>query len=304
MSAGTGAGGSELSARAARFRLVVLVLAVAAVAVVATGLGPDVATVRGWTDGTGWIAPVLFVLLYAGLTVALVPGSVLTLAAGLLFGASLGSVVAIVGATTGAAIAFGIARSAGRGAVERLVSGRAARVDTWVRDRGLLTVVTLRLVPLVPFALSNYAAGITAVRARDFVLGTALGIVPGAVAYTVLGANLADPTDSAFVGAVAALAVLSVAGAVLLRRSGRGEEDGSVPLLRGATMTTPYNYSRFDDYVEHGPERDEFAAFAGVLHAGDAAPSFDVTRLDDGAPLSMSDLWRSRDVVVEFGSFT
>lgn len=69
-------------------------------------------------------------------------------------------------------------------------------------------------------------------------------------------------------------------------------------------MTTPYNYPRFDDYVEHGPEREEFAAFANGLHAGDAAPSFAVTRLDDGERLEVSELWRSRDVVMEFGSFT
>ncbi|MBW3619513.1 MAG: TVP38/TMEM64 family protein [Actinobacteria bacterium] len=214
---------AELTARAARFRLVVFGLAVVALVAVAAGVGPDVQTIRGWTAAAGWIAPVVFVLLYAGLTVVLVPGSVLTLAAGLLFGAGIGSVVAVVGATIGATIAFVLARTAGRRAVERLISGRAARVDRWLGDRGLLSVVTLRIVPLVPFAISNYAAGLTAVRLRDFVIGTALGIVPGAVAYTVLGANVADPTDPAFVGAIAALVVLAVAGGVRLRTAGGDE---------------------------------------------------------------------------------
>jgi hypothetical protein len=69
-------------------------------------------------------------------------------------------------------------------------------------------------------------------------------------------------------------------------------------------MATPYNYRRFDDYVEHGGEHQEFAAFADGLHVGQPAPSFRVIRLDDGENLDMAELWRRRDVVMEFGSFT
>lgn len=65
-----------------------------------------------------------------------------------------------------------------------------------------------------------------------------------------------------------------------------------------------YNYGHFDDYVEHGGEREEFAAFANHLHAGERAPGFEVVRLDDGARFDVADLWRRRDVVMEFGSFT
>jgi hypothetical protein len=65
-----------------------------------------------------------------------------------------------------------------------------------------------------------------------------------------------------------------------------------------------YNYRRFDEYVENGPERAEFAAFPDHLHVGDAAPDFAATRLEDGERLRVSELWRRRDVVLEFGSFT
>lgn len=69
-------------------------------------------------------------------------------------------------------------------------------------------------------------------------------------------------------------------------------------------MPGDYNYRRFDEYVEHGGERQEFAAFAGHLHVGDPAPDFEVTRLDDGQRLRIAELWRRQDVVMEFGSFT
>lgn len=69
-------------------------------------------------------------------------------------------------------------------------------------------------------------------------------------------------------------------------------------------MVIPYNYPRFDEYVEHGGEQEEFAAFSDLLHVGQQAPSFQVTPLDGGDRFDIADLWRRRDVVMEFGSFT
>lgn len=68
--------------------------------------------------------------------------------------------------------------------------------------------------------------------------------------------------------------------------------------------STAYNYAHFDDYVEHGGEQEEFAAFANRLHVGERAPGFEVVRLADGDRFDIADLWRRRDVVMEFGSFT
>ena len=65
-----------------------------------------------------------------------------------------------------------------------------------------------------------------------------------------------------------------------------------------------YNYERFDHYVEHGDEQREFAAFANHLHAGDQAPEIRGFRLDEGTEVALSQEWRRRPVVVEFGSFT
>jgi hypothetical protein len=69
-------------------------------------------------------------------------------------------------------------------------------------------------------------------------------------------------------------------------------------------VTSVYNYPRFDEYVEQGDEQDEFAVFANHLHVGQQAPSFQVTPLDGGDRFDIADLWRRRDVVMEFGSFT
>lgn len=208
----------HLSRLAAIVRLGVLVAALALVATVSLRAGPDLASIRAFVDGAGWIAPAAFVVSYAVLTVGLVPGAVLTAAGGLLFGVTVGSLLTIVGATAGATLAFGVARRVGRQAVDRLVSGRAARVDQWLGARGFVAVLTLRLVPLVPFSAANYAAGVTAVRLRHFVGGTALGIIPGVVAYTVLGARASNPTDPVFLVALVALVLLAGAGGLVVRR--------------------------------------------------------------------------------------
>jgi uncharacterized membrane protein YhdT len=104
-----GGQGSEERSRAAALRLTSLVLVVATVAAVALGAGPDVDAIRSWMDGTGVAAPAVFVLLYVLLTVALVPGSVLTAAGGLMFGAILGTALTLIGATLGATAVGGSA---------------------------------------------------------------------------------------------------------------------------------------------------------------------------------------------------
>lgn len=81
-----------------------------------------------------------------------------------------------------------LGRALGRDAVERFTGARVAAIDDLLARRGLLAVLGVRLVPVVPFTAINYVAGLTAVRRRDYALGTALGIIPGTVAYVALGA--------------------------------------------------------------------------------------------------------------------
>ena len=69
-------------------------------------------------------------------------------------------------------------------------------------------------------------------------------------------------------------------------------------------MPAKYNYDRFDDYVESGEDHTEFSAFPNHLHAGHPAPDAVLTRLDDGAEVCLSELWLTRNLVIEFGSYT
>lgn len=169
--------------------------------------------------------PVVFVLLYALLTVLLVPGAVRSLVAGALFGPLWGTVVTVIAATIGASAAFLIARAVGRRHVERFTGPRIAGIDAWITDRGLGAVLFVRLVPLFPFNIVNYAAGLTGLRLRTFVLGTLVGATPGTAAYVGLGAGLDAPGSHGFLASAALLGGLALAGVIALRLA-RPRDDG------------------------------------------------------------------------------
>lgn len=168
--------------------------------------------------GSGVLGAVVFAVLYAVLTVMLVPGSALTIAAGAIFGPIVGTLVSVAGALAGATAAFAIARRTARASLEQVQGERAGRVQQRLREHGLMSIIALRLVPLVPFNVLNYLAGASAIRARDYVAGTAIGIIPGAIAFATLGGSIGDPGSPAFIAAAALVVALTLTGALAARR--------------------------------------------------------------------------------------
>ncbi len=165
---------------------------------------------RNFVEAAGPLQALVLVVAYVILTVLLVPGTISSVAAGSLFGPAWGTLLTLAGATIGAITAFEIARALGRERVRARLGRRTDAADRWVRSRGLLGVITLRLVPVVPFNVLNYAFGLSTVQRRNHVLGTAIGIVPGTVAFVGLGSSIADPTSAGFLGSLAAVILLVI----------------------------------------------------------------------------------------------
>jgi len=136
----------------------------------------------------------------------------------------------VFAATLGAWLAFLLARSLGRDGVSRIRWARIASIDAMLERRGLVSVLLVRLVPLFPFMAVNYAAGLSAVRQRDYLLGTVVGIIPATVGYTALGAYGTSPLSWPFAAAVVAVVVLSLAAGYAARRlkSTAGPNTGDV----------------------------------------------------------------------------
>lgn len=203
-------------------RAVTLVILLTAVVVVAlVGGVPQRADVERWLGGVGPAAPALFVLLYAVITLFPVPKNLLSMLGGLIFGMWWGLILVWGAAVLGAVTAFLIGRWLGRDAVEELTGARVARIDELLARHGLLSIIAVRLVPVLPFTVINYSAGLTAVPFSAYLLGTGVGMVPGTVAYVALGAYATDLGSWQIITAVTALIVLTVAGVVAVRL-GRG----------------------------------------------------------------------------------
>lgn len=147
----------------------------------------DPAAIEAALGAAGPAGPLLFIALYALAAVLFLPGSLLTLAGGALFGPLLGTLYSLTGATAGAALAFLVARYLAADAVERRAGGRLRRLVDGVSAEGWRFVAFVRLVPLFPFNLLNYALGLTRIRFVPYLLATALCMLPGAAAYSWLG---------------------------------------------------------------------------------------------------------------------
>jgi uncharacterized membrane protein YdjX (TVP38/TMEM64 family) len=142
-----------------------------------------------WLQGIGPWGAVLFAIAYVPAAVLFVPGSLLTLAAGFVFGLPKGMVIVSVGSTAGAAAAFIVARSLAHDWVARRVARRPtlAAIGRAVETEGFKIVLLTRLSPVFPFNLLNYAYGVTSVPFRTYVLASWMGMLPGTIMYVYLG---------------------------------------------------------------------------------------------------------------------
>ncbi len=234
------------SGAAARLLLLAVVLAAAILTVRHFGL-LDSARVPEYVSElrrvrTHPAAAPVFVLLYAVATVLALPGSVLTLVGGAVFGFGTGLLLNWTGALLGALGAFVLAQRLGRESVRSLLGRRGERIERLSAAHGFGGVLRLRLIPIIPFNALNYGAALAGVRLRDYAAATALGILPGAAIYTwfadALVAGAADARREAFAQALLAgvlLVLLSFVPA-LARRFGIVRRDAVGAKARPPTV--------------------------------------------------------------------
>jgi uncharacterized membrane protein YdjX (TVP38/TMEM64 family) len=169
------------------------VVAVVALLALAREGGAYIPQFAAWVDSLGVLGPVVFILGYAAAVVAFVPGSVLTLAAGAIFGLATGVVYVFIAAVLGSSAAFLVSRYLARAAIEQRIAGNArfAAIDRAVGAQGRKIVFLLRLSPVFPFTLLNYALGLTRVRFVDY-LAASIGMLPGTLLYVYYGKLAGD----------------------------------------------------------------------------------------------------------------
>ncbi|WP_246198851.1 TVP38/TMEM64 family protein [Sodalinema gerasimenkoae] len=219
---------SQSTSRRRLGRWLLLVLLVTAVMVY--GLGKlEMEVMRAWLEEAGWWAPVLYLLLYSLGTLLLLPSTPLNLTGGALFGTAWGTVWTSLGAILAAILAFGISRHLGRGAIAKRLGGRWQALDAELQQGGVFYLFAIRLLPIIPYGLVNIAAGLSSISLRDYLLGTALGTVPGIFPIVLLGSAGVQALETGEIlplfGALSLMGLLML-GATLYRRRRRAPWDG------------------------------------------------------------------------------
>ena len=204
----------------------VMVTAGAAVAVVAVVLFvpmPTAVQLRDWATSLGAWFPLAFLGVHVVMTALPFPRTAFTLAAGLLFGPVLGAIIAVAASTLSALIALLAVRALGW-QLSEVGHPRLESIDSRLRERGWPAVLSLRLIPAVPFSVLNYAAGASSVRPLPYTLATLVGVVPGTAAVVILGDAMTGNVSPLLVLVSLCTASLGVAGLIyearLLRRRG------------------------------------------------------------------------------------
>ncbi len=187
------------SSRAAVFlrpKTLLIVAAILAVLYVAhrIGAGPWLTNALDWIRGLGALAPVAFIAIYIVACVAFVPGSILTIGAGVIFGVVRGSIYVSIAATLGATAAFLVGRYVARDWVSKRLEGNARfkAIDEAVGKEGWKIVILTRLSPVFPFNLLNYAYGLTRVTLRDYFFASWAGMIPATILYVYIGSLSGD----------------------------------------------------------------------------------------------------------------
>ena len=191
--AGAAAPASARRGWSSGIRVALIVIGLVVLALLGRQAGGYVPQFARWVNSLGVWGPLVFIVGYALAAVAFVPGSLLTLAAGAIFGLAQGVVYVFIAATLGSAAAFLVSRYVARAAIERRLASnpRFAAIDRAVGAQGRKIVFLLRLSPVFPFNLLNYGLGLTQVRFADYVIAS-IGMIPGTLLYVYYGKLVGD----------------------------------------------------------------------------------------------------------------
>ncbi len=155
-----------------------------------TALGENAVYLNTLVENNFWLVLLAFIGIYAAATAFMVPASALTIGGGFLFGVYVGAPAVIIGATMGACILFIAAKTSLGETLKSIAGPFLAKMEKGFNENALSYMFTLRLIPLFPFAVVNIAPAILGAKFRDYFITTALGIIPGTIAYTLIGSGL------------------------------------------------------------------------------------------------------------------
>jgi len=142
--------------------------------------------IKSFIDSFGSLSFLAFVIFYAIGVALSIPGIIFTFIGGVLFGTLLGTILTTIGATIGAGLAFYVSRFLGRNFVESIIKGNIKKIDNYIHNKGFKGILFVRIVPLFPYVVVNFGAGLCNIKFKDYIIATFIGVIPGAFIYTYL----------------------------------------------------------------------------------------------------------------------
>jgi uncharacterized membrane protein YdjX (TVP38/TMEM64 family) len=174
---------------------------------------PSAVVMRDWATSVGPWFPLAFLAAHTLITVLPFPRTAFTLAAGLLFGPLLGVALAVVASTASALIALWLVRVLGW-QLSKLSHKNIGALDARLRERGWASILSMRLIPAVPFSVLNYAAGASSVRVLPYAIATFIGLLPGTAAVVILGDALTGRLSPSLLLVSLSTASIGIAGLI------------------------------------------------------------------------------------------
>ncbi|MEN6348966.1 MAG: TVP38/TMEM64 family protein [Syntrophomonas sp.] len=192
---------------------------------------PTAEGLRDYITSCGVFGPIVYMIMFS-----LIPsGSIIAVAGGMVFGMYLGALYTTIGAVLGATVAFYISRLLGRGVVEKLAGGKVQQFDEAIEKGGFILILILRLIPIIPFNVISYGAGLTRIKFLDYIISTMIGIIPGVLVFTNLGDKALRVKSPEFILAVGILALMVFVSIYLKRRFSLKDLQAMVARLSGLT---------------------------------------------------------------------
>lgn len=166
--------------------------------------------IEDFVKSYGPLAPVIYIIMFALVPLTLFPDSILAITGGMLFGLMEGYIYTTIGAMIGGSISFYISKILGRDFIKSIAKNKLDKLEKIIEDKGFSIIILLRLIPLFPFDIISYGAGLTSIKYKDFLLATLIGTIPGILVFTNIGAQWVNIGKSSFYISIAMLIGLVV----------------------------------------------------------------------------------------------
>ena len=189
--------------------LTIFCIVVTGIGVIILG-GIDRQQLQVWLETMGVFAPIIYIVLYTIATLLILPSTPLNLTGGAIFGVWWGTLWTTIAALVAAIAAFAFTRTVGRSLVTKKLAGRWNAVDAEIRQGGLFYIFAIRLLPIVPYGIVNFVAGLTSIEFKDYLIGTLLGTVPGILPFVMMGAGIMQLSQGNIIPLMCAFALTGI----------------------------------------------------------------------------------------------